>query len=43
MAKPGRVKNARELVNTAFPNYILVYMIREDTVIILRVLHARKQ
>lgn len=43
MAKPGRVKNTRELVNTAFPNYILVYMIREETVIILRVLHARKQ
>jgi toxin ParE1/3/4 len=43
LAKPGRVKNTRELVNAHFSNYIVVYMIRDDNVIVLRVLHAAQQ
>lgn len=43
LAKPGRVKHTRELVNHTFSNYIVIYMIRDSNIIILRVLHAREQ
>ena len=41
IGRPGRVQGTREFV--LHPNYIAVYAVRGDDVIILRVLHARQQ
>lgn len=41
LGRPGRLQGTRELV--AHRNYILVYDFYEDTVRILRVLHAARQ
>jgi addiction module RelE/StbE family toxin len=40
--RPGRVAGTRELVVTSLP-YILVYVVREELVEILRVLHGAQQ
>jgi len=37
----GRVADTREVV--ILPNYILVYMLRDDSIVILHVLHASQQ
>ncbi len=39
--KPGRMKGTREIV--VRPNYIMVYAIQGNTIVILRVLHAAQQ
>lgn len=39
--RPGRVDGTREMV--VRPNYIVVYTIRAETVVILRVLHAARR
>jgi len=39
--RPGRVKGTREIV--VRPNYVMVYAIKGDTIIILRVLHSAQQ
>lgn len=39
--KAGRVKGTRELV--VRPNYVMVYAIKDESVNILRVLHAAQQ
>lgn len=39
--RPGRVPGTREIV--AHPNYIVVYRVASDAVIIVRVLHSREQ
>jgi toxin ParE1/3/4 len=39
--KKGRVEGTREIV--AHPNYIVVYRVLEDVVIITSVIHARRQ
>jgi toxin ParE1/3/4 len=39
--REGRVPGTREAV--VHPNYLYVYVVREDVIIILRVLHARQQ
>jgi toxin ParE1/3/4 len=36
--KPGRVAGTREIV--VHPNYIMVYRVDADTILILRVMHA---
>jgi len=41
LGRPGRVDSTRELV--AHQNYIMIYDIADDTVRILRVLHAARQ
>jgi len=41
LGRPGRVDGTRELI--AHQNYILVYDVAEDTVRVLRVLHAARQ
>jgi toxin ParE1/3/4 len=40
IGRPGRVKGTRELV--LHPNYIAIYQVANDAVVILRVLHARR-
>jgi toxin ParE1/3/4 len=40
--RPGRVTGTRELVLTGLP-YILAYIVREDVVRVLRVIHGAKQ
>jgi addiction module RelE/StbE family toxin len=40
--RTGRVAGTRELIVTSFP-YILAYVVREDVVEILRVLHGAQQ
>ena len=42
IGRVGRVDGTRELVLTSLP-YVLVYIIRPDTVLILRVLHGARQ
>ena len=37
----GRITGTREVV--ILPNYILVYMLRDDTIVVLHVLHASQQ
>ncbi|MEQ1599642.1 MAG: type II toxin-antitoxin system RelE/ParE family toxin [Methylophilaceae bacterium] len=39
--KAGRVKGTRELV--VRPNYVMVYAIKDESINILRVLHAAQQ
>lgn len=39
--RPGRVLGTRELI--AHPNYIVIYRVTEDAIIVLRVLHARQR
>ena len=39
--RPGRVAGTREIV--AHPNYIIVYRVSDDRIVILNVLHARQQ
>ena len=39
--RPGRVAGTRELV--AHPNYIIVYRVRDETVEIVSVVHARRE
>ena len=39
--RPGRVAGTREML--VRPNYIVVYAEEDDTVVILRVLHAAQQ
>lgn len=39
--KPGRVPGTRELV--AHPNYILVYLLTEESVLVVTVLHSSRQ
>ncbi len=39
--KPGRMKGTREIV--VRPNYVMVYQVEAETVVILRVLHATQQ
>jgi len=39
--KPGRVKGTREIV--VRPNYVMVYRIDGDVLVVLRVLHAAQQ
>ena len=41
MYAPGRVPGTREAL--AHPNYILVYRVLDDTVEIVRLVHARQQ
>lgn len=41
MFRPGRIKGTREIV--AHPNYIVVYTIREETIFVLSVIHARQK
>lgn len=41
MGRPGRILSTREMV--AHPNYIIVYEIGVDEIIILAVIHARQQ
>ncbi|WP_256376542.1 type II toxin-antitoxin system RelE/ParE family toxin [Xenorhabdus sp. KK7.4] len=41
MYKPGRVKGTREIV--VRPHYILVYRVKRDILMVLRVLHAAQQ
>jgi toxin ParE1/3/4 len=40
--RPGKVKGTRELVLSALP-YVLVYVVREDVVVVLRILHGSQQ
>jgi len=40
--RPGRITGTRELVVTPLP-YILAYVVREDVVRLLRVLHGAQQ
>jgi len=40
--RPGKVKGTRELVLTALP-YVVVYVVREDAVVVVRILHAAQQ
>jgi len=40
--RPGKVKGTRELVLTALP-YVVVYVVREDAVVIVRILHGAQQ
>jgi toxin ParE1/3/4 len=42
MGRPGRVKGTRELVLRGLP-HIAVYAIRDDTVLILRILHGARR
>jgi len=37
----GRVAGTREVV--ILPNYILVYMLRDDTIVVLHILHTSQQ
>lgn len=39
--RPGRVDGTREIV--VRPNYVMVYIADDETVTVLRVLHATKQ
>jgi toxin ParE1/3/4 len=39
--REGRVPNTREMV--VLPNYIVVYRIKTDRIIVLNVLHARRR
>ncbi|WP_053116534.1 type II toxin-antitoxin system mRNA interferase toxin, RelE/StbE family [Pseudomonas sp. P1.31] len=39
--RKGRVKGTREIV--AASNYIIVYMIKDECVQVLRIMHARQQ
>ena len=39
--KPGRMKGTREIV--VRPNYVMVYRITDNAIVILRVLHAAQQ
>ncbi|MFP3588498.1 type II toxin-antitoxin system RelE/ParE family toxin [Paraburkholderia sp. SIMBA_055] len=39
--REGRVPSTREIV--AHPNYIVVYQVRVDTIVVVQVLHAREQ
>lgn len=41
MFRAGRVSGTREVV--AHPNYIVVYTIREGTIFVLSVIHARQK
>lgn len=41
IGRPGRVAGTRELV--LHPNYIAIYRVETDRVIVLRVLHARQR
>ena len=41
MGRPGRVKGTRELI--VHPNYIVVYGHDDDTLTVLRILHARQR
>ena len=41
IGRPGRVNNTREFI--LHPNYLVVYQVAGDEVIILRVLHARQR
>lgn len=41
MFRAGRISGTREVV--AHPNYIVVYTIRDRTIFVLSVLHARQQ
>jgi toxin ParE1/3/4 len=40
--RPGKVKGTRELVLSALP-YVVVYAVREDSVVIVRILHGAQQ
>jgi len=42
LGRPGRVLETRELVITGTP-YIAAYRVVDDTIVILRVLHAARQ
>lgn len=39
--RPGRVEGTREAV--VHPNYLFVYAVQQERILILRVLHARQQ
>lgn len=41
IGRPGRVKGSREWI--VHPNYLLIYRVSDETIDILRVLHARQQ
>ena len=41
IGRPGRVSGSREWV--VHPNYLLIYRVAEETIDIVRVLHARQQ
>ncbi|WP_338109593.1 type II toxin-antitoxin system RelE/ParE family toxin [Pseudomonas rustica] len=41
MYRKGRVEGTREIV--AASNYIIVYMIKDECVQVLRIMHARQQ
>jgi toxin ParE1/3/4 len=40
--RPGKVKGTRELVLSALP-YVVVYVVREDAVVVVRILHGAQQ
>ena len=40
--RPGKVKGTRELVLGALP-YVVVYVVREDAVVVVRILHGAQQ
>jgi addiction module RelE/StbE family toxin len=40
--RPGKVRGTRELVLRALP-YVVVYAVREDAVVVVRILHGAQQ
>ncbi len=41
VGRPGRVEGTRELI--IHPNYLIIYRIADDAVVILNLVHARRQ
>lgn len=41
MHRPGRVAGTREVI--VHPNYLLIYSIEQDAIVITAVIHARQQ
>lgn len=41
MGRPGRVPDTRELI--AHPNYIVIYKVAAEHIVVLRVLHAHQR
>lgn len=42
LGRPGKQAGTRELVMPSLP-YVLVYMVRDDVVFVVRILHAAQQ
>jgi toxin ParE1/3/4 len=40
--RPGKVEGTRELVLSALP-YVLVYVVRQDVIVVVRILHGAQQ